>query len=127
MLLAENNIPLTFADKLNSLLPNILPDSKIGKEYKMGKTKASCILNGSLAPHFLQETVRITKNDLYSLSTDGLNDTGLEKMNALTVRLYDSSKSRGDTRFLDMCCTTGQNSGTAATIFQNIDDVMIKL
>ena len=34
MLLAENNIPLAFADKLNTLLPNIFPDSKIAKEYK---------------------------------------------------------------------------------------------
>ena len=64
MLLAENNIPLVFADKLNTLLPIIFPDSKIAKEYKMGKTKASCILNESLAPHFLQETVHIMKNQL---------------------------------------------------------------
>ena len=42
------------------------------------------------------------KNDFHSLSTDGSNDTGLEKMNPLTVRHYDSSKSRVDTRFLDM-------------------------
>ena len=66
------------------------------------------------------------KNDFYSLSTDGSNDTGLEKMNPLTVRLYDSSKSRVITRFLDMCYTSGHNSGTAATIFQKIDGVMIK-
>ena len=39
----------------------------------------------------------------------GSNDTGLEKMNPLIVRLYDSSKSRADTRFLDMCCTSDQN------------------
>ena len=51
----------------------------------MGKTKASCILNESLAPHFLQETVQIMKNDFDSLSTDGSNDTGLEKMSLLTV------------------------------------------
>ena len=126
MLLAENNIPLAFADKLNTLLPNIFPDSKIAKEYKMGKTKASCILNESLAPHFLQETVQIMKNYFYSLSTDGPNDIGLGKITPLRVRLYDSSKSRVDTRFLDMCCTSGQNSVTAATIFQKID-VMIKL
>ena len=126
MLLTENNIPLAFADKLNTLLPNIFPDSKIAKEYKMGKTKASCILNESLAPHFLQETVQIMKNYFYSLSTDGPNDIGLGKITPLRVRLYDSSKSRVDTRFLDMCCTSGQNSVTAATIFQKID-VMIKL
>ena len=126
MLLTANYIPLAFADKLNTPLPNIFPDSNIAKECKMGKTKASCILNGSLAPHFLQETVQIMKNDFYSSSTDGSNDTGLEKMNSLTVRLYDSSKSRVDTGFLDMWCTSGQNLGTAATVFQKIDDVMIK-
>ena len=127
MLLGENNIPLAFADKLNTLLPITFPDSIIAKEYKMGKTKASCILNESLAPHFLQETVQIMKNYFYSLSTDGPNDIGLGKITPLRVRLYDSSKSRVDTRFLDMCCTSGQNSGTATTIFQKIDDVMIKL
>ena len=48
-------------------------------------------------------------------------------MNPLIVRIYDSSKSRVDTRFLDMCCTSGQNSGIVVTIFQNIDNVMMKL
>ena len=67
------------------------------------------------------------KNDFYSLSTDGSNDTGFENMNPLTVRLYDSSKSRVDICFLDMYFTSGQNSGTAAQIFQKIDDAMIKL
>ena len=74
-------------------MPNIFPESKIAKEYKIGKTKASCILNESLAPHFLQETVQIIKNDFYSSSTDGSNDTELEKINPLTVPLYDSSNS----------------------------------
>ena len=85
MLLAENNIPLAFADKSNAILPSIFPDSEIAKEYKMGKTKASCILNESLASHFLQQMVDIMKTDFYSLSTDGSNDTGLEKMNPLTL------------------------------------------
>ena len=40
MQLAENNIPLAFVDKLNAILLNIFPDSKIAKEYKMVKTKA---------------------------------------------------------------------------------------
>ena len=65
----------------------------------MGKTKASCILNESLAPHFLQETVQIMKSYFYSLSTDGPNDIGLGKIIPLRVRLYDSSKSRVDNAF----------------------------
>ena len=85
MLLAESNIPLAFADKLNTLLPNIFPDSKIAKKYKMTMTKASCIPNESLASQFLEETAQIMKNDFCSLSTPGSNDTGVNKMNPLTV------------------------------------------
>ena len=38
---------------------------------------------------------------------DGSNDTGLEKMNPMTVRVYEPSTGRIVTRFLDMCTTTG--------------------
>ena len=57
---------------------------------KMSKTKASGILNESFAPHFLQQTVDIMKTVFYFLSADGSNDTGVEKRNPLTVRLFDT-------------------------------------
>ena len=60
---------------------------------------------------------KLLKNDFYLLSTNGSNHTGLGKMNPLIVPLYDSSKIRVDARVLDMCCTSGQNSGTVAEIF----------
>ena len=57
-LLAENNIPSAFADKLNKIFPNI------AKEYRTTETKKkTCILNKSLAPYFLQETVGAMKNE----------------------------------------------------------------
>ena len=88
-LLAENNIPLAFADKLNKIFHIIFPDSNIAKESRMAKAITKCILNKSLAAYFLQETISIMKNEYYSLSTDGLNDPNLEKMIPLTVRLFD--------------------------------------
>ena len=48
-------------------------------------------------------------------------------MNPLTVRLVDINTNMVDTQFLDMCCTTGQTSSTAATMFQKIDHFMTKL
>ena len=56
-LLAENNILLAFADKLSKIFPNI------AKEYRTAETKKTCILNKSLAPYFLQETVGAMKNE----------------------------------------------------------------
>ena len=86
-LLAENNIPLSFSDKLNKIIPDLFRDSNIAKQYKMGRMKTTCILNEALVPNFLKETIEAMKADVYSLSTDGSNDTDLEKMNPLTVRL----------------------------------------
>ena len=60
----------------------------------------------------------------FSLLTDGSNDTGLEKMNPLTVKIFDVNTGRVESRFLDMCATMGTDSATAASIFQKIDDVL---
>ena len=59
----------------------------------------------------------------FSLLTDGLNDTGLEKI-PLTVRIYDVNTSRTESRFLDMCVMKGSDSATASSIFQKIDDAL---
>ena len=124
MLLAENNIPLSFSDKLNKIIPDLFPDSNIAKQYKMGPMKTTCILNEALAPNFLKGTIEAMKAGVYSLSTDGSNDTDLEKMNPLTVRLYDVNTSRVVTNFIGMCCTAGPTGGQAASIFNKIDEVL---
>ena len=98
MLLAENNILLAFADKL--------------KKYT--------------ALHLLQETVSAMKDNMFCLATDGSNDIGSQKMNPLTVRIYDVNTSRVVTQFTDMCSTTGPSGGTAESIFNKIDKVLQK-
>ena len=60
----------------------------------------------------------------FSVAVDGSNDTGLEKMNPMTVRLYDVNQGSIVTRFLDMCLTKGTESATAASIFKKMDDVL---
>lgn len=62
------------------------------------------------------------KNKPCSLAVDGSNDTELEKMNPLTVRIYDVNRSKVQLHLLDMCCTSGENSAEAATIFDKINE-----
>ena len=87
MLLANQNIPLAFADHLSPLLSDIFPDSKIAKKYASAATKTTCMINGSFAPYFQRELVSVMKSDPYSLLTDGSNDVGLHKMNPVTEYL----------------------------------------
>ena len=84
---------MSFADKLIDVFKDLFPDSKIAKEYGLKRTKATCILNEALTPHFLKDTVEIMKKDFFSLSTDGSNDRNIEKVNPLTVCFYDVKRT----------------------------------
>ena len=83
----------------------------------MGHMKSTCIINEASALHLLQETVSAMKDDMFCLATDGSNDIGSQKMNPLTVRIYDVNTSRVVTQFTNMCSTTGPSGGTAESIF----------
>ena len=60
------------------------------------------------------------QNSPFSLLVDGSNDTGLEKLNPLTVKIFDATNRQVCTRLLDMCTTLGPNCGTALAIFNSV-------
>ena len=62
------------------------------------------------------------RESFFSVSTDGSNDQNLEKMNPVTVRLFDISQHKVVTNFLDMCLS---RASTAATIFSSINDAFV--
>lgn len=99
VLLAQHNIPLALADHLSPLIRDIF-DGEVAKGYSCAKTKTSCVLNNAIAPEFQCELVSLMQQSPYSLCIDGSNDTGLLKMNPLTVRIFDlDCKKSGHTIF----------------------------
>ena len=66
------------------------------------------------------------KENIISLVRGGSNHTSLEKMNPLTVRIYDVNTRRVVTHFIDICCITGPRTGSAESIFSKIDEVFAK-
>ena len=108
-LLVKHNIPLSLADHLSPLFKDIFSDSDIAKAYSSASTKTTCILNGSLAPHFKSSLVEIKVSNPFAIAIDGSNDNGLKKMNPLTVRFFDGNIGRVTIQFLDMCLTTGRS------------------
>ena len=106
-MLVEHNVPLAVSDHLSPLFKDIFPDSEIAKNYASARTKTTCVINSALAPHFQAALVADMKSSPFAIAIDGSNDSGIEKMNPMTVRLFDIAASRITTQLLDMCLTTG--------------------
>ena len=82
------------------------------------------MLNLSVAPVLVGNLVESMKSHPFSISTDSSNDTGLEKMNPATVRIYDFETSRVSTRFFDMCVSS---SSTAQSLYSSLDGKLEEL
>ena len=65
---AASNIPLTFQDKLSPTIRNILPDSKLASKYHSASTKATCMLNGAVAPTMKGELLDKMVNKMSEMS-----------------------------------------------------------
>ena len=63
------------------------------------------------------------KSTPFSLAIDGSSDTGIEKMNPLTIRVYDDSRGIVHTQILDMCMSS---DATAEGIFSKMQEALEK-
>lgn len=82
------------------------------------------MINEAVAPMLIESLINTMKTHPFSISVDGSNDTGLEKMNPVAVRLYDIEQSMVVTRFMDMCPST---SATAEAIYNVMDKNLVNL
>ena len=78
---------------------------------------------GAVAPHFQSMLVNKMKIEPFAIATDGSGDSTLQKMNPLTVRIFDINRGIVCTQFLDMCMSS---SSTAENIFSKMHGVMEK-
>ncbi len=124
VLTANNNIPLAFHDKLSPTIRSVFPDSKVASNYHSASTKAMCLLNLAVAPLLIEKLVESMRTQPFSLSTDGSNDSGLQKMNPATVRMYDLQNDCISTRFFNMCVTS---SSTAESIYSSLNSKLEEL
>ena len=118
VLTASSSIPLAFHDKVSPAIRSHFSDSTIAQNYHSASTKATCMLKLAVASFLIDKLVDAMKMHPFSLSTDGSNDTGLEKMNPVSIRIFDVERSKVITKFLHMCPST---DGRAETLFSNID------
>jgi hypothetical protein len=120
--IVQHNLPIATADHLGHLFKNIFPDSKIASSYSCAKTKTFAILNEALAPDCHNYIVEHCKTHAYSVGHDGSNDTGVAKMNPVSIRIFDINRSKVVTdHFFNMCITEGEDCCKAFKIFESIE------
>ena len=81
VLATSSNIPLAFHDRLSPAIRTYFHDSKTTVAYHSASTKATCMINGAVAPCFINSLNEQMKIQPFSISIDGSNDNELEKMN----------------------------------------------
>ena len=75
------------------------------------------MINVAMGPHYHKYLIEHCKSNPFSLGVDGSNDTGVEKMNPVTIRIFDVNQSKQVTsHFYDMCTTSGEDCGKAAAM-----------
>ena len=79
--------------QLSPLLRDIFPDSEISQGYACASTKSTCIINGSLAPS-KKSLMESMMSHPFSIAIDGSSDSGIEKMNTITVKYFDENEGR---------------------------------
>ncbi|XP_062846069.1 uncharacterized protein LOC134310015 [Trichomycterus rosablanca] len=89
-------------EHFSPLFRDCFKDSVTAQHYKCASTKTTCMINEAVAPHFREELVTKMKTNPFTLIIDGSNDTGREKMNPLTVRVFDGKAVVHRQRFLEV-------------------------
>ena len=120
--LLQHNLPLATANHLGPLFKSIFTDSKIASSYACTKTKTFTILNEVFAPHCLDYIVQHCKTHPYSVGHDCSNDTGIQKMNPVSIRVFDVKRSKTvRDNFFNMCLTEGKDSIKSSKIIEAIE------
>jgi hypothetical protein len=122
--IVEHNLPIAVADLAGPLFTSMFPDSKIAAKNGCARTKTTAIINNALSDDVTKPVVSAVQTLPFTLSVDGSNDTGVEKLYPMTIRIWDTASGLVKTRFLEMCLV---KDGTAEGIFGELDKEFVKM
>ena len=124
MMLVQHNTFMN--DHLTTPIINkYFKDSDAGKAYMCRRTKTAAIVN-CIGDDVFENVKSSMQQGPFSLLLDASNDTGIQKMYPITVRLYNVQFNRIMTHFFDMNLLEGRDSSTAEVMFNSIDSQLSK-
>ena len=121
--IVQHNLPITTDDHLAQLFKNVFPDSKIAASYANARRKTFAIINKAIEPYCPSFLFDYCKSNPFSVGHDGSNDTSAQKMNPVSVRIFDIKKSKKvSEHFFSMCLTEGEDADKASKHFEAIEE-----
>ena len=84
-----HNLSLSVADHLSQLFKKFFPDSQIASSYAYSRNKIFCIISKAFQPYYHKQIIDYCKNHQFTVGHDGSNNTGVQKMNPIAVRIFD--------------------------------------
>ena len=111
---------------MGPLFKNIIPDYKVASAYSCGRNKTTATLDeadSSNRHNFIEHC----RSHPFSPGADGTNDTGVSKMNPLSIRItYINNTSRTGTNHFYMCLTEGVDGAKASSIITSTEEKFTK-
>ena len=92
--IVQHNLSISAADHISQLFKNVFPDSLIASSYARAKTKIFCIINKAFQPYYHKQIIDHCKNHPFTVGHIRSNDTGVQKMNPVAVRIFDINRSK---------------------------------
>ena len=97
----------------------MFPNSAIARQFQCSRTKTSVLANYGNGKWVHDQLVPSFTACFFSLLVDESNDRGVDLV--VLVRFFNTTVMRAVTRFLDLPTA---NHGTAAAIFEKIDQLL---
>ena len=119
------NIPDSFHDCLNSLLPIVFGDSAIVRNYKCGTTKASYLLNHAIKDNCRIVTITGMQNNPFSLNID---ESRISKQEHLSINVSYQTEYGIRREFYASIIAEGTTSeNIKCDCLKQLNDIYLKL
>ena len=123
-MLVEHNIPFLLMDHLPAVISHAFPDSKIAREIRCARTKATSVVKHALGPAAHRSMIEEVKSSpAFSIMMDESTDRSDVKRVGMLIRYYSESSLQAKTVFLGLYDIP---RASAVNLFECLDSQICK-
>ena len=121
--MAEHDLPFSNVEHLIPLVKKMFPDSDVAQNMTLKKTKASYVMQDSIAWEEKSEIAKICQENKFSILIDESTDISVSQILAVVVRFFDSKKVKVTDALLDI---VEVENGSAKGLYKAVKDLLVE-